>query len=232
MLACVGSDRVQERFARIGPVSSVRMLYDRHDRSQGVAFVTYEYEDDARQALKEFNGANAYGQPIRVEVAPPSGRAQRNPFDNVERPARSLFDRIESRDEAPSARGGGRRRNRSTSPRRNDVDRYVPRRGSHSPIRRRGTPREGGRRPGARREDSGRRGGRRGDTEGRPAGGARPRKTAEELDAEMNDYWGGAATDHGVQAANGEKRDPQVRTAENTENPMTGATSAINADDD
>lgn len=209
------------------------MLYDRHDRSQGVAFVTYEYEEDARKALRDFNGANAYGQPIRVELQAAAGRAARNPFDNVERPSRSLFDRIESRDDVPAARGaGGRRRNRSISPGNENIDRYVPGRDSRSPIRRRGTPREAGRRPGVRREDSGRRGGRRGDAESRPTGGRRPRKTAEELDAEMNDYWGGAGGDPNAQAANGEAREPQVVTAENTENPMTGAPSAINMDDD
>ena len=46
-------------------------------------------------------------------------------------------------------------------------------------------------RAGARREDGGRgTGSRARDNEGRPVVGGRPRKTAEELDAEMEDYWG------------------------------------------
>ncbi len=62
-------------------------------------------------------------------------------------------------------------------------------------MRRRGTPRGGrgeGRRPGDRREERGGRPARkpRTDEEGRSLVGGRPRKTAEELDAEMNDYWG------------------------------------------
>lgn len=64
------------------------------------------------------------------------------------------------------------------------VDRYVPGRNarSRSPPRRRD-----GRRPGARRER-----GDRGTAPGnRPT--PRPRKTQEELDAEMEDYWGGNA---------------------------------------
>lgn len=134
----------------------------------------------------------------------PSGPAPSAPkgslFDRIEKPPRSLFERIEaSRDDGGPRRGG--RRARSDSPRGGgtlappDVDRYVPGRASRSPIRRRGTPREGGRRPGQRREEGGGggRGGRRPrtDDEGRPLVGGRPRKTAEELDAEMADYFGG-----------------------------------------
>ncbi len=53
-------------------------------------------------------------------------------------------------------------------------------------VRRGGGREVMGRRPGARRDESGRVEGR----EGRVAGQSRPRKTAEELDAEMEDYWG------------------------------------------
>ncbi len=181
------------------------MMYDRMDRSEGTAFVTYESPRDARDAVVEFNGCNANGKPIKLTMLPSAPAAAGRGatlFDRVERPARSLFDRIEggpdSRDD--SREETRRARRRSESPRRRaappDVDRYVPPRGprSRSPIRRRGTPREGGRRPGERREDSGRggRGGRGGrtDDDGRPLVGGRPRKTAEELDAEMENYWG------------------------------------------
>ena len=94
------------------------------------------------------------------------------------------------------------------------VDRYTPGgRGSRSPVRRRGTPREGGRRPGQRREEGGR--GPRGpkkDDEGRPIVQGRPRKTAEELDAEMADYFGGSGEqqgsgDSGAQQQNGASGD-------------------------
>lgn len=61
--------------------------------------------------------------------------------------------------------------------------------------------------------------------------GGRPKKTAEELDAEMNDYWGGGSAPTAA-AANGEAREPQVATIQNGDNPGTGTTSAINADDD
>lgn len=133
--------------------------------------------------------------------AGPSGprNGRRNPFDSAVAPARSLADRITvaprlSRSESP------RRRSAVRGPTPNNVDRYVPgeNRRSRSPMPRR---REGGRRPGARRE-RGERGGRsgRGGSE-RLAKDGRPRKTQEELDAEMEDYWGakengsGAATE-------------------------------------
>ncbi len=196
---------------------SVKLLYDRMDRSEGTAFVTYEQPRDAREAVAEFNGCNANGQPIKLSMVPtapsgPGGAARGTLFDRVERPARSLFDRIDGgRDSRDDSREDvGRRRRRSESPRRRDaperVDRYVPRAPrSRSPIRRRGTPRESGRRPGQRREDSGRapRPGRT-DAEGRPIVGGRPKKTAEELDAEMEDYWGSKAKANGAaEATNG-----------------------------
>ena len=82
------------------------------------------------------------------------------------------------------------------------MDRYVPASRSRSPPIRRGTPREPGRRPGQRREDTGRRGGRRPrtDEEGRPLVGGRPKKTADELDAEMDDYFNSGKADDGSHA--------------------------------
>ena len=76
-----------------------------------------------------------------------------------------------------------------------NVDRYVPGRGSRSRSPQR--PRRDGRRPGARRERGERRGGRGGGE--RTARDGRPKKTQEELDAEMEDYWG--AKDNGADAA-------------------------------
>ncbi|KJY01886.1 hypothetical protein TI39_contig276g00004 [Zymoseptoria brevis] len=212
---------LRELFERIGPVASVRLLYDRADRSQGTAFVIYEDPRDASDAVQQFDGQNANGQAIRMTLlpagpAPPAPRGSL--FDRIEKPPRSLFDRI---DNGPDPRDDSRRRRqRSDSPRRggggraaSDVDRYVPggaRGGDRSPIRRRGTPREGGRRPGARREESGTggRGGRGGrrprtDEQGHELVGGRPRKTAEELDAEMADYWGSKGGDD-APAGNGE----------------------------
>ncbi|USW52039.1 Putative RNA recognition motif domain, nucleotide-binding alpha-beta plait domain superfamily [Septoria linicola] len=209
-------DDLRELFERVGPTVSVRLLYDRSDRSTGTAFVIYEDERDARDAFDKFDGCPANGQAIRLTIVP-NGPAERGPppralADRVERPPRSIFDRIEGGRREDSRDGGRRRRVRSDSPRRQAVDSYPPR--SRSPVRRRGTPRGGrgeGRRPGERREERGGRPARkpRTDEEGRSLVGGRPRKTAEELDAEMNDYWGSkgdapAAESNGNGAANGE----------------------------
>ena len=92
------------------------------------------------------------------------------------------------------------RRSDVSKPAPDGIDRYVPGEGNGRSPSRRGGGREGGRRPGERRERGGgsvRGGGRerseRGENGPRIVNG-RPRKTQEELDAEMEDYWGSAQT--------------------------------------
>ncbi|KAL8642959.1 MAG: hypothetical protein Q9228_000403 [Teloschistes exilis] len=203
---------LEDLFTRIGPINSVSLRYDRAGRSSGTAFVNYQYLSDARQAIHDFDGANAHGQPIRLTLLPNApandnrGRgsaaavATRNPFDTAERPSRSLFDRIEDpRFGSGSRNRGGRSRSRSPGkPRRSDVskpapdgvDRYVPPPGGgarSSTARSRSPRRRGGDTSGHRLRGAERRG-------GRENAGARPRKTQEELDREMDDYWGPTAS--------------------------------------
>ncbi|KAI2621396.1 RNA-binding domain-containing protein [Hypomontagnella submonticulosa] len=175
-------DDLDGLFNKIGPVVKLELLYDRAGRSEGVAFVTYENREDAMEAIKQYDDANAKGQPIRLSVV--SSAPRRNPFDTAHMPSRPLAERIT--------------RPRSLSPRRNSgrdrgVDRYVPGGGSRSrsPLPRRrggGGGGGGGRRPGARREGGS------GTPTGRERIGrdGRPKKTQEELDAEMADYFGGS----------------------------------------
>lgn len=127
------------------------------------------------------------GQPIRLSMLGNNGSRARNPFDSAVRPPRPLADRI------TRARG----RSRSVSPLRytdvsgpvpEGIDRYVPasrsRARSRSPLLRR----RDDHRSGARRGRGDRPGG---DDGGKVARSApRPRKTQEELDAEMDEYWG------------------------------------------
>jgi THO complex subunit 4 len=164
------------------------------------------------EAIREFDGANAngigcrsahvyitlmqsIGQPIRLTQLPSGPGPRRNPFDSAILPGRSLADRIT----APSGRS------RSFSPGRSNnlddddaarkgIDRYVPGRRSRSPVPRR---RGGGRRPGARREGGGRE-----QQDSSRGGTRRPKKTQEELDAEMEDYFGGSNKPEG-EASNG-----------------------------
>ena len=209
------------------------MKFDRAGRSEGTAFVTYDLVADAREAIKEFDGANAKGQPIRLSLVPLPRRD--NPFDRVENP-KSLFDRIEApsgrsrrrsespmddvdddrgfrrapRRAAPTARD---RRSDVTKPAPENIDRYIPgENGSRSSSHR------GGRRPGERRERAPRGG--RGDSNGHQMIGGRPRKTQEELDAEMDDYWGSTGNA------------PDSAPATHQAAPAGGAAAAGIADDD
>ncbi|KAE8145899.1 hypothetical protein BDV25DRAFT_60423 [Aspergillus avenaceus] len=217
---------LEDLFSRIGPVTNLSLVYDRAGRSEGVAFVTYTRFSDARTAISEFDGANAKGQPIRVNlVSAGGGRRDRNPFDNVERPKGSLFDRVErprgrdsrslspgsDRDDADDGArrrrgrrggGGGRyRRSDVSKPAPDHIDRYVP--GQRSPVRRPAN----GRRQGENR---------------RPTA-ARPKKTQEELDAEMDDYWGTANPGAGTADKETVPEEPQQ---------IAPATSAAAGDDD
>ncbi|PLB53727.1 RNA-binding domain-containing protein [Aspergillus steynii IBT 23096] len=199
---------LEDLFSRIGPVTNISLVYDRAGRSDGVAYVTYNRNSDARTAINEFDGANAKGQPIRLSIVHGGGgggggRRDRNPFDNIQRPKGSLFDRVErprggrdarslspesasdSADGGRRRRGGGRRgagryrRSDVSKPAPDHIDRYVP--GQRSPARR--SANGGGRRQG---------GGGGGGGENRRTANGRPRKTQEELDQEMDDYWGNA----------------------------------------
>ncbi|KAL4916838.1 hypothetical protein BDW62DRAFT_185384 [Aspergillus aurantiobrunneus] len=184
---------LEELFCRIGSISNVSLVYDRAGRSEGVAYVTYNRHSDAKAAIAEFDGANAKGQPIRISITSSAPRRERNPFDHVEKPRGSLFDRVErpggrdarslspgSRSPTPEGgarrrrgrRGGGFRRSDVSKPAPEHIDRYIP--GQRSPVRRTG----GGRRQGG---------------ESRRGGNPRPKKTQEELDQEMEDYWGSGA---------------------------------------
>ena len=196
----------------MGPVLKSRLLYQ-NDRSSGIAFVTYRYQEDAYDAIEQLNDTLSRGNTVRVTLASSSRQANQ--------PAgRSLFERIENPMSAPRARSRSPdRRRRSRSPDRRqrqdagqdrerrgnmnnpppkNIDRYVPgsggggggggggrergpRRGS---PRRQGGPGRGGgesRRGGDRRQAR--------DNEGHQMVGGRPRKTADELDAEMDDYF-------------------------------------------
>ncbi|KAI2619949.1 RNA-binding domain-containing protein [Hypoxylon sp. NC1633] len=177
-------DDLDGLFSKIGRLVKLELLYDRAGRSEGTAFVTYESRDDAMEAIKEYDDANAKGQPIHLTLVS-SSAPRRNPFDTAHMPGRPLAERIT--------------RPRSLSPRRNSerdrgVDRYVP--GvlsrSRSPLPRR----RGGRRPGARREGTDTPNGRE-----RPGRDGRPKKTQEELDAEMTDYFNPGGSNAAVAGA-------------------------------
>ncbi|KAK1769663.1 hypothetical protein QBC33DRAFT_531543 [Phialemonium atrogriseum] len=178
-------DDLDGLFNKIGPVERLELRYDRAGRSEGTAFVTYESNQDALRAIREYDGANAAGQPIRLTMMPTGPTPRRNPFDTAVMPSRPLSERIshpsnQSRSLSPARREGSRK----------GGDNYRPggsgsRSRSPLPSRRR----EGGRRPGARGRGGGDGGGG-GNPAPRNGREGRLKKTQEELDAEMEDYFG------------------------------------------
>ncbi|TGZ77841.1 hypothetical protein EX30DRAFT_398246 [Ascodesmis nigricans] len=183
----LGEEELMGLFRRIGPVTKLNLLYDRAGRSEGVAFVTYEVAADAHRAIEEFDGANAHGQPITLTLVSRGGRAPQSSSTTTAGPdgARSLFDRIRTASPSDTDRS---KRDPTRKPTPPGIDRYVP------PERRRNAPareRDDGRRP-PRSNSAPGRSGRQPRSGNGVSTGNRPRKTIEELDAEMNDYFGAA----------------------------------------
>ena len=216
-------------FSQLAPLPVPPTIrYDRAGRSTGVAFISYSSIAAARKAIREFDGANANGQPIYLTLVSAGADrttgdrpGSRNPFETARMPLKSLFERVSStrplhsdddnedrqqdmpfEDDdlaAPSVRHSD-----VSGPAPKGIDRYIP--GRHSQNSRRSrSPRErrtghsgsgdsAGRRPGTRRETHNRDGTQRNDRSGTgntKGGNQRPRKTQDELDREMDDYWVG-----------------------------------------
>lgn len=175
---------------------------------------------------------------------------------------RSLFERVSGGPQETDLEAADRkaRATRNVSEMRLNakelgIDRYIP--GERNGSRDRRPPRRGGM-GGERERHRGDRGGRgdRGDRRGRGehggggggrgeksggAGGAnRPRKTAEELDAEMNDYWGAEGGDSTVTSAfapggdgvTGAQQQQQNGSGFMAEVNAAAQSSAIDVDDD
>ncbi|KAF8429167.1 RNA binding protein [Tirmania nivea] len=207
----LGQEDLTSLFNRIAPTVSVQLKYDRAGRSEGIAYVTYERERDARRAIDEFDGANAHGQPIRLSIISTSSTVSSASNPNA---GRSLFDRVERpRSLSPIDLNRDRDRERvRPSGRGSKIDRYVPvdrdrvreRERRDRPIVDKGEGRYRRRDGGGnrRRGDRGRRGGGgggggAGSGEGKTGGNRRPRKTIEELDEEMSNYWNETAGEAG-----------------------------------
>lgn len=224
---------MQDLFTTQGPVIKLELIYDRAGRSEGTAFVYYEVEEDAHSAIREFDGANAKGQPITLTLVARGGSGapgarggprdrSRSP-DRGDRGGRSLFDRI-GRGDAPAERDPNRDPTRKATP--PGIDRYVPpdrrrqrdssERERRSPPANRSRERRGGR--GDRDRGGDRRGGDRGGRREKPSGGnPRPKKTVEELDAEMNDYFAAAEQETAAAPAVAEAAPAVVAAADEDE---------------
>src|SRR2546425_9516002 len=89
-------NELQELFSQAGPVQEVLLMQDKFTgKSRGFAFVTMTNEQDAQNAISQFNGASFGGRSLTVNEARP-------------REERSFSDR--PRGGGYGDRGGGERR--------------------------------------------------------------------------------------------------------------------------
>jgi len=68
----VQDEDLREFFAPYGEVTSAKVIMDREtNRSRGFAFVEMSDESAGQKAIRELDGAQVDGRPIRVNVAKP-----------------------------------------------------------------------------------------------------------------------------------------------------------------
>jgi hypothetical protein len=61
-----------EIFGQVGQVRSTKIIFDRESgRSKGFGFVEMSSEEEASQAISQFNGAQLNGRPLTVNEARP-----------------------------------------------------------------------------------------------------------------------------------------------------------------
>src|SRR5881392_683543 len=65
-------NELQELFSQAGPVQEVTLMQDKFTgKSRGFAFVTMSTEQDAQNAISQFNGKTVEGRPLTVNEARP-----------------------------------------------------------------------------------------------------------------------------------------------------------------
>ncbi|MFL6585131.1 MAG: RNA recognition motif domain-containing protein [Chthoniobacterales bacterium] len=63
---------LQDLFAQVGPVQEVMLMQDKFTgKSRGFAFVTMTNEQDAQNAVQQYNGKTVEGRPLTVTEARP-----------------------------------------------------------------------------------------------------------------------------------------------------------------
>jgi len=67
-------EELSELFLQFGAVVSAKVISDRETgRSRGFGFVEMEDPSEAGQAIEELDGKDAFGRPLRVNLARPKG---------------------------------------------------------------------------------------------------------------------------------------------------------------
>lgn len=75
-----GKEQLQQLFAGAGTVTDVFLPTDRETgRVRGFAFVTYESDEDAANAIQKYNGHELDGRPLRVNAAEDKPRREFSP---------------------------------------------------------------------------------------------------------------------------------------------------------
>ena len=66
----VDGDVLRELFAQAGNVVDARVIKERDSgRSRGFGFVTFETEEGAESAIRDFHGHELNGRPLRIDRA-------------------------------------------------------------------------------------------------------------------------------------------------------------------
>ncbi len=61
---------IREKFAECGEVSNIKMLFDKMSgRFRGIAFVSFEDDSQARDAVANLNGVDFGGRPMRIDFS-------------------------------------------------------------------------------------------------------------------------------------------------------------------
>lgn len=80
-------DQVEALFSEIGQIQDVFLPMDRETgRPRGFAFVEFESDEHAEQAIERFNGHELGGRPLRVNAAEDRPRRS-GPFGGGDRPS-------------------------------------------------------------------------------------------------------------------------------------------------
>ena len=86
----VGEAELREVFGDFGQVKSLRIIMDRETgQSKGFGFVEMPSDEEAREAIRNMNGGDYYGNRILVTEAKEDGGAANNRGGNFNRPARN-----------------------------------------------------------------------------------------------------------------------------------------------
>ena len=67
-----GENDIRKVFEEFGTVESVNIIIDRYtDRSKGFGFVDMNDDEEAKKAIKELDGKDHLGRPLKVNMAKP-----------------------------------------------------------------------------------------------------------------------------------------------------------------